>query len=41
MKSKLEANDFEDVKEYYNELITALKRFEKRYKICVYEKGRF
>ena len=41
MKSKLEANDFEDVKEYYKELINALKRFEERYKICIYEKGRF
>lgn len=41
MKCKLESNDFEGVKEYYNELINALKLFEERYKICIYEKGRF
>ena len=41
MKCKLEANDFGSVKEYYDELITALKQFEERYKICIYEKGRF
>ena len=41
MKCKLEVNDFGCVKEYYDELINALKRFEEQYKICIYEKGRF
>lgn len=35
MKQKFENNDFERVKEYYGELINALKRFEKQFNIKI------